>query len=170
MGIIAKLLSFTRATRNGAPIGDVKCDPGGGAIVTAEHTAPAGDDSHPMPGDYVALSAAAGTGRQSAIGYFDPINAPKATPGEKRIYARNSAGEFVAEVWLRSSGACVINNVAGVFVLQPDGECYINGARITTGGDVITAAGVSLGNHTHNQGADSDGDGQVATNPPNTGG
>ena len=69
MGRIAKLLSFVRVVRNGANLSDVKVDPGGGANITAEHFATPGDDSHPMPNDYVALSADSGTGRESAIGY-----------------------------------------------------------------------------------------------------
>lgn len=39
----------------------------------------------------------------------------------------------------------------------------INGAQITSGGDVITASGVSLDNHYHTQGNDSDGDSQQNT-------
>lgn len=41
----------------------------------------------------------------------------------------------------------------------------INGATITQGGDVITAAGVSLNNHYHTQGNDSDGDAEQDTSP-----
>lgn len=169
MGRAVNVLSVTRANRNGMPITDIKCDPGGGANVTAEHAQPAGDDSHPLPNDYAAISGASGTGRQTAVGYFDPLNAPKAQPGEKRIYARDTAGALVVEVWLQNDGSCVVTNGAGTLLLQPDGEFNINGARITTSGDVITAAGVSLDNHTHTQGADSGGNSQVATNPPTPG-
>ena len=83
MAKIAKLLSFVRAVRNGIPVSDVKCDPGGGANVTAEHAGPPGDDSHPLPDDYVAIGAASGTGRETAVGYFDPKNAGKAQAGRK---------------------------------------------------------------------------------------
>lgn len=150
-------------------VSDVKCDPGGGANVTAEHTAPVGDDSHPLPGDYAAISDAAGTGRQSTVGYYDPVNEPKTQPGEKRIYARDSSGATIVDIWLKNTGELVITNGAGTFTLEPGGEFNINGARITKGGDFITAAGVSLDNHTHDQGADSDGNGQKTTNPPNAG-
>ena len=70
MGRIAKLLSFLRTSRNEAKISDVKVDPGGGPNITAEHFAAAGDDSHPLPGDYVALNTDSGSGRESAIGYL----------------------------------------------------------------------------------------------------
>ena len=81
MGRIAKLLSFVREVRNGAKVSDSKVDPGGGADITAQHFAAAGDDSHPMPGDYVALNTDSGSGRESAVGYLDPLNAPKALTG-----------------------------------------------------------------------------------------
>ena len=45
MGLIAKLLSFTRVTRNNAKISDVKVNPGGGPNITVEHYATPGDDS-----------------------------------------------------------------------------------------------------------------------------
>lgn len=163
---LARLLSFVRTRANSAQVSDVKVDPGGGANVTAQHFAPAGDDSHPLPGDYVALTGASGTGRANAVGYIDPANEQKAAAGEKRVYARSADGAPMVEVWLKNDGSAIIQNSAGVFTLQPDGEFNINGARITTGGDVITAAGVSLNNHPHSQGVDSDNNSQAATNPP----
>lgn len=42
-----------------------------------------------------------------------------------------------------------IQNDSGYFLLKESGEVEINGARITTGGDVITASGISLDNHVH---------------------
>jgi hypothetical protein len=169
VGRVVKILSFVRAIRNGVPVSDVKCDPGGGAIVTAEHTAPPGDDSQPLAGDYAAVSDAAGTGRQSAVGYYDPVNEPKAGPGEKRIYARDSAGTMIVELWLKSSGELSITNGVGTFTMEPGGTVNVNGARITLDGDFITKSGVSLDGHTHGHGADSDGNSQATTSPPNAG-
>ncbi len=166
MGVVAKVLSFTRAARNGLTLQDVKLDPGGGAVITAEHSAPPGDDSAPLPGDYAAISAAAGTGRQTVVGYYDGKNAPKAEPGDKRTYARDSSGEVVVEIWLKNSGECLITNSLGTFELEPDGTFVINGLRITPNGNATTAAGVSLDGHSHTQGPDSDGNSQTATNPP----
>ena len=51
MGRIALVLSFIRSLANGANVSDVKVDSGGGANTTAQHFAPAGDDSHPLPDD-----------------------------------------------------------------------------------------------------------------------
>lgn len=169
MAKIAQLLSFARATRNGIPVSDVKCDPGGGANVTAEHASAPGDDSHPLPGDYVAIGAASGTGRETAVGYYDPKNAGVAQAGEKRIYARTPDGAVSVEVWLKKSGECLITNGAGTFILEPGGTFDLNGFRITPDGNGTTANGVSLDGHTHDQPADSDGDTQSTTNPPNAG-
>lgn len=121
MGRIAKLLSFVRLTRNEAKVNDVKVDPGGGPNVTAEHFAAPGDDSHPLPGDYVALNTDSGSGRESAIGYLDPLNEPKAQPGDKRIYARDEDGVVIVEIWLKNTGEATVLNENGSVTLRPDG-------------------------------------------------
>lgn len=54
----------------------------------------------------------------------------------------------------------------GVRITDPTNDVTINGARITPSGDVITASGVSLDGHPHNQGNDSAGNSQVATDAP----
>lgn len=169
MGRISQILSFVRTTRRSVNVSDVTCDSGGGDNKTAEHFAPVGDDSHPLIGDYVATTTAAGTGRKTALGYFDPKLEPKSDPGEKRIYARDSGGAEVCEVWLKNTGAVSISNANGFILLQADGNVNINGAIIDTGGNVTTAAGVSVNAHTHNQANDSGGDSEQATNPPNAG-
>lgn len=122
MGRIARLLSFVRLTRNDAKVSDVKVNPGGGPNITAEHFADAGDDSHPLVTDYVALNTDSGAGRETAIGYLDPLNEPKAQPGEKRIYGRDAdSGAVVVEVWLKNDGTAVISNDNGSVMLRPDG-------------------------------------------------
>ncbi len=121
MGRIAKLLSFLRTSRNEAKISDVKVDPGGGPIITAEHFTAAGDDSHPLPGDYVALNSDSGAGRESAVGYLDPLNEPKAQPGDKRIYARSEDGVVIVEIWLKNTGEATVLNENGSVTLRPDG-------------------------------------------------
>lgn len=122
MGLIGRILSFVRAQRNGAQISDVKTDPGGGPNVTAEHFAPAGDDAHPLPGDYVYGSPSPQRGRYAAVGYVDPANQSKAQPGEKRVYARNGDGQQVGEVWLKADGTVVSENDTGSTTLAPDGS------------------------------------------------
>ena len=183
-GLIGKLLSFVRAERNGAQVSDVKNDPGGGPVITAEHFGAPGDDGHPLPADYVYQAPTPQRGRYAALGYVDPLNAPKATAGERRLYSRDpQTREYVAEVWLKSDGEIEIindlavlvvradgsirgSNSAGYFELESGGDFVANGAKMTTDGDVQTSDGVSLRGHPHNQGPDSDGNTQAATDPP----
>lgn len=122
MGRIARLLSFVRVIRNGAKVSDVKVDPGGGANITAQHFAPSGDDSHPLPIDFVIIEDVEGTGRESVVGYVDPVSEPKALPGDKRIYARDENGVTVVEIWLKNTGEALISNDNGSVTLRPDGS------------------------------------------------
>lgn len=122
MGWVGKILSFTRVSRNNAKISDVKVDPGGGPLVTAEHYAPAGDDSQPLTTDYALAVDVLSTGGAAITGYVDPINDPKAQPGDKRIYGRDAdTGAVVVEVWLKSDGTAVVSNNEGSITLRPDG-------------------------------------------------
>lgn len=142
MGLIARVLSFVRVTRNGAKITDVKASPGGRPNVTAEHFASPGDDSYPLPTDYAYLAPAPRKGRQAALGYVDPLNTPKAGQGDKRIYARDGAGTVVAEAWLKNTGEVLLDNDNGSMTLSPDGSItLLNGAGSVT----LSAAGAILG-------------------------
>jgi hypothetical protein len=122
VGLIGRILSFVRASRNGAQVSDLKMDPGGGPNLTAEHFAPPGDDSFPLNTDYVYAGPTPQRGRFAAVGYIDPKNAPKARPGEKRTYSRDAAGAVVADHWLKSDGTVVAENAAGSTTLAPDGS------------------------------------------------
>jgi hypothetical protein len=121
VGRITRLLSFVRALANGAQVSDVKVDPGGGENITAQHFAPAGDDSHPLPNDYAAIMPVQRTGSEVAVGYLDPLNEPKAQPGDKRVYARDAGGAAVVDVWLKNDGTATTANSNGVSELLPDG-------------------------------------------------
>ena len=122
MGRIARLISFVRATAGNAKTSDVKVDSGGGDNRTAQHFSAPGDDSFPLPGDYVQLDSQAGTGRDSATGYLDPDNEQKANAGDKRIYARDAnTGDEVVEVWLKNDGTAEVRNDEGVIILSPNG-------------------------------------------------
>lgn len=131
---------------------DVKASRGNENNVTARHFSAPGDDSHPLPGDYCALSGASGTGRQTAVGYTDKTNAAKARPGEKRIYARDAEGNVACEMWLKNSGEINISSIAS------GADVVINGVRIPAdGSDVILPSGRSLMHHGHTQANDSAG-------------
>ena len=155
MGLIARVLSFTRVTRNGAQVSDTKANPGGGPNLTAEHFASPGDDSHPLTMDYVYLSPAPQRGRYSAVGYVDPLNQPQAQAGEKRIYGRNAEGSVIVQFWLKNDGEALLSNdsgsvtlnpdgsilgsnSAGSFELQIDGDFVVNGVTIDPSGNIST--------------------------------
>lgn len=135
MGRLAILLTFVRAIRHKITISDVKIDPGAGANITAEDFGPSGDDSHPMPGDYVYSSAVKGTGREAILGYLDPVNTPKAQPGDKIIYSRDENGVLISELWLQSDGTATLSNANGSIMLRADG-----GSIVTTPGSTFDCA------------------------------
>ena len=123
MGRIANLLSFIRTVRNGAQVTDVKVDPGGGPNITGENFQGAGEDAYPLKTDYPYISDDSGTGRESVLGYVDPVNTPTSQEGEKRIYARDpSNGAVIVEVWLRNDGTAIVFNDKGSVTLSPDGS------------------------------------------------
>lgn len=157
MGIVSEVLAADGT--------DIKSDRGSGDNVTAQHFTAPGDDSRPLPGDYAALSEASGTGNQTATGYHDSKNPPKAAPGEKRIYGRNGVGAVVSEVWLKASGDVVISNGPGVFTMTADGSVNINGLVISPEGEVTNAKGISLSGHNHPQEKDSAGNTEQDTGP-----
>lgn len=164
---IAQILAFTRRTnRHGAKVSDVKVDAGGGNNRTAEHFDGPGADAFPLTTDWVTASDVEGTGRESVLGYLDPINTPKAAKGERRIYGRDpSDGAEVCTVWAKNDGTVVISNENGTFELSPGGTVTINGVTIDPSGNItspttikglnlegtasVKAAGKDLAGHTH---------------------
>ena len=133
MGSVARLLSFERVTRNGAEISIVKLNPDGGANITADHFAGAGEDAHPLPTDYLVTADIRGAGREAVVGYVDPLNEGKTAPGEKRIYGRDASGGAVNEVWLKADGSILIENAGASILVKPTGEIHILGSDIRLG-------------------------------------
>jgi len=158
VGIVSTVLSFLGK--------DVKVDRGSGDNVTAQHFGPSGDDSPPLPGDYAVLSNATGTGRQSAVGYRDAKNAGQAAPGEKRVYARDSSGAVIAQIWATGAGEVSVFNNNGAFTLEPSGDVVINGVRISKTGVITLPNGVVLNTHYHSQPNDSAGNAEANTSGP----
>lgn len=181
MGRIGRLLSFVRVVLRETKASDVQVDRGGADNRTPQHFSDVGDDSFPLPGDYVATVGQAGTGRDSAVGYIDPKNQQKATAGDKRIYARDpETGDEVVEVWLKSTGEAEVRNDTGIFVVRADGsirgsnpsgnfelqaggDFVVNGVTIAVDGTITTptavnspsvvANGKELAGHTHPAGS-----------------
>ncbi len=177
MGRLAKLLSFTRVVRNDANFTEVKIDPDGGSNITAEHFSAPGDDSYPLITDIVITSQNKRTGGESVIGYIDVKNAGVAAEGDKRIYARDSSGAVVCDIWLKNSGIIDVTtngdvnvSAGGAVNIVSSGDTNINGVIIDTNGNMIVpdslkVAGAEVKQHTHTQGPDSAGDAQVPTGP-----
>jgi len=167
MGRIAVILSFLRITKNEAKQTDVKLNPGGGANLTAQNFAPAGDDSQPLPGDYAITSTIPQTGGAAVVGFVDPLSEPVAGPGEVRRYARDAEGKTTAQQWIKADGTVLTSNEKGSIALMPDGSivlttphgantlnadgsiAFSNGASMDATGDYISATGISLNLHTH---------------------
>jgi hypothetical protein len=155
VGLIGLVKSFARALRRDANVSDVQVDPGGGPVVTAEHFADPGDDSFPLNTDYCAGVPSTRQGNVMAVGYLDPINAPKALKGDKRIYARDPVTRLsIVEAWLHNDGSAEITNANGFFKLQADGTVNINGVTIDPTGAVaiptsLTVAGKQIAGHNH---------------------
>jgi len=160
MSRVAAVLSSERVTDDDGHGVDVKCDPGGNPI-TAPHFADAGDDSQPLPGDFVALGDSSGSGGEHVSGFADVRNEGKAKPGEKRIYARDASGAVKIELWLRGDGSLVIDNGSGQVELAKSGDVTINGVVIDASGNVkapgevtamASAVPVKLSTHFHGTG------------------
>ena len=156
MGSVAALLEFVRALRGeSTKVSDVKVDRGGGDNRTLEHFADPGDDSFPLPQDFVAAIDQEGSGRGSAVGYIDPLNEQKAEAGDKRIYARDPAtGAQVVEFWLKSDGSAIMSNASGSAELRANGDFAVNGVIIAADGSVtiptsLTLAGKEIAGHDH---------------------
>lgn len=143
MGLIGKLIDFVRGEVDDAKVADVTIDPGGGANLTTHHFACSGDDSRPLPDDFVAAVPSTGSGNAMAVAYLDPKNAGEAAAGEKRIYARDSGGDPVVWFWLKNDGSAIVDNGSGSIELGADGVVTINGATIDTDGNIATPGDVA---------------------------
>ena len=160
MGRISRLLSFARSVRSGAKISQAKVEPGGGATVLLDHFAPPGDDSNPLPSDFVAAVTNSQTGGEVAVGYADTVNPKQTTSGEVRRAARSPLTRLeVIWWWLKSDGSAIIDNGNGSIELKSNGDISLNGVIIKPTGDIIAptkievpsviAAGKELADHTH---------------------
>ena len=126
-GMISKVLSTRRVTRHGAPVLDVKANNGGRAPITLEHLSPAGDDSAPLPGDYLGGTPTQGTGRGVVSGYVDVRNEGIAEPGEVRRYSRDLDGAVQATLHLMGDGTVqIVSTPTGTsFTIQVDGTITV---------------------------------------------
>lgn len=143
MGFIGKVLSFIRVVRGDTKTSDVKVSTGGDVNLTVDHFSDVGDDSQPLPDDYTALVSHNGEGRLSAVGYIDPANEQKSNAGEKRIYARDSNGAQVVELWLKNDGSAILSNGTGKIELLANGNVVLNTVVIDVAGNISTPASIT---------------------------
>jgi hypothetical protein len=146
MGSVGHVDSFDREAAQ------TKVDPGGGENVTAQHYAAPGVDAAPLPGDYAGLQPCAGTGRQQALGYCDPLpENRKASDGEHRIYGRDADGRAVCEIWCKLDGSIVIDVIGGTAPIEirtkgpiiansPDVRLGGGGRKVATVGDLVSGS------------------------------
>lgn len=121
MGIIGKLLSFTRATRDNAKQADIKIATSGDTL-TAQYVQGAGDDAVPLPGDYPLCVRIERAGRVVVVGFVEPDATQTAQAGERRMYARDGDRAEVVQIWLKNDGTLLASNDNGSYELRPDGS------------------------------------------------
>lgn len=147
MGRVGEVIS---TERDAAGVLTVRVDPGGGAVVSAEHFAPAGDDSRPRPGDFAAIEGSAGTGTEQITGYHDATPGV-AEEGEVRKYSRNADDEVVAVLWLKRDGSLELESLNGaplrlkttgaIILESPDVRIGDSaGAQLARVGDIVVGA------------------------------
>ena len=78
----------------------------------------------------------------------------------------SSSFSRVSSLRLKADGSARLSNAGGYLELEAEGDVVGNGARMTRDGDVVTSDGISLRNHTHAQGNDSDNNTEQETEPP----
>jgi hypothetical protein len=141
--MIGEVLSFERVDG----IDETKVDLGGGDVRTAQHFAPAGVDSVPLPGDKAALEDSVGAGNVQTTGYHDTKNEGVAVGGEHRVYSRDAQGVVRASVWLKNDGSIVIEadgpievrSTSTVTVDSPDVRLGgAAGQRVACEGDLVS--------------------------------
>jgi hypothetical protein len=130
---LAFVVSFERSDEEGAKVALLKVDTGGDTI-TVYHHGDIGDDSQPLPNDTVVLDEA----EENVVSYADTVNAGKAGPGDKRIYARKADGSMAVELWLKANGSTLLANENGRWELAANGDVTINGVVIKADGSVTT--------------------------------
>jgi hypothetical protein len=130
---VAEVIGFVRRALQGIEVDEVEIDPGDGALETATHFGPPGDDAQPLDGDHAAVVE--GSGEQLVVGYLDPVNARITGPGERRIYSRRADGEVVASVLLESDGTVTVESIEGsvVVVIGADGIVRLGSAGASKG-------------------------------------
>lgn len=126
MGRIGTVNKVTSVTDGDESTVDITFDPGGGDDTVGTLFRPPGDDSRPLPGDFVASSSHPGGEGQAVVGFADYVNASVAKDGEVRRYSRDSEGAVKAELHLKADGELVLKNGAVELTLGASGDVSIS--------------------------------------------
>lgn len=143
MGRIGRVISYDVESRNDVQVGIVLVDMGGGENKNLDFYSACGDDSPPLPGDFVAMLSQPGTGRFVATSYIDKNNQHQSNIGEKRIYARDIGNQqLVCQIYMQNDGTIQLTNSNGSVSIAQNGSVNINGVVIDSSGNINLNNGV----------------------------
>lgn len=108
-----------------------KIEGGEGDSATMDHFGPVGDDSPPLPGDWVLAVPLEGETEELIAAAYSDDTTHTAEPGEKRLYARNPAGEIVSTIHMRGDGSIELANDAATVEVAPDGSIKLSGTSVS---------------------------------------
>lgn len=130
-----EVIGFERRTEGGVEVSYSKVDAGGGDVEEVQHLDAPGDDSQPLPGDFASFEELGKSGTKHSTGYHDPKTPQKAGPGERRLYARDSAGTTTVECWLKADGTLRIEvfKSGGPIEIVTEGTVKVESPRVLLG-------------------------------------
>ncbi len=108
-----------------------KIEGGEGDSATMDHFGPVGDDSPPLPDDWVLAVPIGGESEDLIAAAYSDETTHTAEPGEKRLYARNPAGEIVSTIHMRSDGTIELANDAATIEVAADGSITLSGTSVS---------------------------------------
>lgn len=112
MGVMAQVRQVITNIKKGVSVREVIAELALNQTVLAELASAAGDDAPPLPLDRVVLVRRSESGAWVVVGSIDPKYIPKATPGERRLYGRDTLGVEASFIWLKGSGVLELNGNA----------------------------------------------------------
>lgn len=124
-GRVAIFRGLRRAVRFTARVTLATFRPDGASAQEGEQFGPAGDDYHPLQGDYLAIVDVPRQNGGVVVGAVDPVNPGQAEPGERRIYARDGSGAVIATIWAYNDGRVRVFNGNGGATLAADGSATV---------------------------------------------
>jgi hypothetical protein len=96
---------------------------GNGVEISAFVMGTSGAEFHPVPGDVALCHTAGQEILISAIIHGDAST----ESGESLVFSRNSNGDVVSSLYLKTDGSVLCSNDSGYFELKSNGQVSING-------------------------------------------